>query len=60
MSGITIHEFDTLVSEATGIQDSDGLRIIPARVFAWLEAQCLQATEMGEASWLRLRQRSGF
>jgi 5-methylcytosine-specific restriction enzyme subunit McrC len=59
MAGITIHEFDVMMSEATGIQDADGLRVVPARVFAWLEAQYLQATEMGEATWLRLRKRHG-
>lgn len=59
MAGITIHEFDVLVPRVSGRPDDDGWHVIPASVFAWLQAQCLQAAEQGEAAWCRLTQRRG-
>ncbi|MCW7540483.1 McrC family protein [Aquabacterium sp. A7-Y] len=59
MNGITIYEFDALMATDSGIGAADGLHGIPARVYGWLEDQCLRATEEGEAAWLRLAQRRG-
>lgn len=61
MNGITLYEFDALTSQAPGIQDAEGLRIVPPRVFEWLELQALRAVEPSEAgsAWLRLTQRRG-
>ncbi len=61
MNGITLYEFDALTSHAPGIQDAEGLRIVPPRVFEWLELQALRAVEPSEAgsAWLRLTQRRG-
>lgn len=59
MSGITIYEFDTLAAATPGFDSADGLHTIPANVFAWLEAQCLQSTDAGNAPWIRLTQRRG-
>ena len=53
-----IYEFDALVAAATGVSDA-GLRTVPPHVFAWLEAQALRLTEVGETPWLRLTQRRG-
>lgn len=61
MSGITVYEFDALTPPAPGLQDADGLHIVPSRVFDWLELQALRAVEPGESGsvWLRLTQRRG-
>ena len=61
MNGITLYEFDALTSQAPGLQDGDGLRIVPPRVFEWLELQALRAVEPSEpgSAWLRLTQRRG-
>ncbi len=59
MNGITIHEFDALTAADSGIGAADGLHGIPARVYGWLEDQCLRAAEEGEVAWLRLTQRRG-
>lgn len=54
-----IYEFDTLVAAADGVADGGGLRTVPPKVFAWLEAQALRLSEVGETPWLRLTQRRG-
>lgn len=59
MSGITIYEFDALVSSVPGFSETEGLRCVPPTVFNWLELQCLRTAEQGEAAWLRLTQRRG-
>lgn len=60
MRGITICEFDTLISAAPElVAGSVGLHDVPKNVSAWLDAQCLRASEEGEAPWLRLAQRRG-
>ncbi|MFN4343093.1 MAG: McrC family protein [Azonexus sp.] len=61
MNGITLYEFDALTSPAPGLQDVEGLRIVPPRVFEWLELLALRAVEPreGGSTWLRLTQRRG-
>lgn len=59
MRGITIYEFDALVTQAPDLQNADGLSTVPSRVFDWLKLQALQAAEVGEAAWLRITQRRG-
>jgi 5-methylcytosine-specific restriction enzyme subunit McrC len=59
VSGITIFEFDTLVSDASSVGVEDGVHCIPQTVYAWLEAECLRAAEDGEAAWLRMTQKRG-
>jgi 5-methylcytosine-specific restriction enzyme subunit McrC len=59
VNGITIYEFDALTAADSGIVAANGLHGIPARVYGWLEDQCLRAAEEGEAAWLRLNQRRG-
>ncbi len=57
MPGITIHEFDVLAAGVPGGQVPDGLHLVSADVFAWLESRALRSGEAGESSWLRLTQR---
>lgn len=59
MSGITIYEFDALVAAAPEGAGNDGVHVVPAKVFEWLESQCLRSAELGDASWIRLTQRRG-
>ncbi|WP_417473312.1 McrC family protein [Luteimonas mephitis] len=59
MSGINIYEFDALTTATPGSEGVDGLHTVPARVYEWLEGQCLRAAEEREAAWLRLTQRRG-
>lgn len=59
MNGITIYEFDALTVAGVGLAGAEGLHPIPQKVYGWLEDQCLQAAEAGEAAWLRLAQRRG-
>ena len=59
MSGITIYEFDALVAQAPGVAVAESVHAIPANVFAWLEVQCLRASEQKDSAWLRMTQRSG-
>lgn len=61
MNGLTLYEFDALTFPAPGLQECDGLRIVPRRVFEWLELQALRAAEPDETGspWLRLTQRRG-
>ncbi|MFA5630497.1 MAG: McrC family protein [Porticoccaceae bacterium] len=56
MNGITIYEFDALIDETRNPAGGDGLHVIPAKVYTWLEEQCLGADE--GARWLKLTQRS--
>lgn len=58
MSGITIYEFDALVTEGTDVTGAEGLHAIPANVFGWLELESLRG-EDGEATWLRPVRRRG-
>jgi 5-methylcytosine-specific restriction enzyme subunit McrC len=59
MNGITIYEFDALTTADADLSVSGSLHGIPAKVYGWLEDQCLRATADGEAAWLRLSQRRG-
>ena len=59
MNGITIYEFDALMTTGSHAADAEGLHRIPDKVYGWLEDQCLRAAEAGEAAWLRLTQRRG-
>lgn len=59
MLGPTIFEFDALTTGTTSGALGDGLHPVPPNVFAWLEAQCLRASESGGKRWLKLTQRRG-
>lgn len=59
MSGVTIYEFGMLVPQGTVDNKTDELLKVPAKVFDWLEKQCLHTSEQGDAAWLRLTQRRG-
>lgn len=59
MNGVTIYEYGALVPYGTVCGEGDDVRIVPARVFAWLEEQCLATAEQGESAWLRMTQRRG-
>lgn len=59
MNGITIYEFDALMTAGSDAADAEGVHRIPDKVYVWLEDQCLRAAEAGEAAWLRLTQRRG-
>ena len=59
MNGITIYEFDALMTAGSDAADAEGVHRIPDKVYGWLEDQCLRAAEAGEAAWLRLTQRRG-
>lgn len=59
MGGLTIYEFDALASAAADFSGNDGVHLVPASVFAWLEEQCLRAADAGDAAWLRWAQRRG-
>lgn len=63
MRGVTCFEFDALVEDAARTRLGDGLHAVPARVFAWLEAQALRQSDPaggGTRPWLRLVQRRGL
>lgn len=59
MSGISIYEFDALAADDGGLAAVEGLHLIPARLFHWLEAECVRYAEKGDGAWLRLGQRKG-
>ncbi|WP_114153322.1 McrC family protein [Chromobacterium haemolyticum] len=59
MNGLTIYEFDALAALGADFSGSDGVHMIPACVFGWLEEQCLRAANAGDAAWLRWTQRRG-
>ena len=59
MNGITIYEFDMLITEIAGTAVPANLHGIPLQIFNWLEIQCLKAAEAGNSAWLRLTQKSG-
>lgn len=59
MNGITIYEFDALMTAWSDAADAEGVHRIPGKVYGWLEDQCLRAAEAGDAAWLRLTQRRG-
>ena len=58
MNGLTIYEFDALAAAGVSLSGIDGIHLVPASVFSWLEEQCLRATDAGNA-WLRWTQRHG-
>lgn len=58
MNGITIYEFDALVAEDTDVAEAEGLHVVPANVFGWLELESLRADD-GGAAWLRPVRRRG-
>ena len=59
MAGITIYEFEALVTKVPGESDADGVHAVPPGVFTWLESQALRAAEAGESAWVHLTQRRG-
>lgn len=59
MNGITIYEFDALMTAGSDAADAEGVHRIPDKVYVWMEDHCLRAAEAGEAAWLRLTQRRG-
>lgn len=59
MAGTTIYEFDALVAAGPSTSSAEGVRMVPAGVFTWLESQALQAAESGVSAWLRISQRRG-
>ena len=59
MNGVTIYEFDALAVAGTDFSGIEGVHVIPANVFGWLEEQCLRAADQGDAAWLRWTQRRG-
>lgn len=59
MNGLTIYEFDALAVAGADFSGIDGVHLVPASVFGWLEAQCLRAADVGGAAWLRWAQRRG-
>jgi 5-methylcytosine-specific restriction enzyme subunit McrC len=59
MNGLTIYEFDALAAAVADISGIDGVHMVPASVFGWLEEQCLRAADAGDAAWLRWTQRRG-
>ncbi|HHY0362566.1 TPA: McrC family protein [Vibrio cholerae] len=60
MVGLTLYEFDAMISETSGGTIAAGLRVVPTHVFNWLEAQALRSAETGESAWLKLTQRRGY
>jgi 5-methylcytosine-specific restriction enzyme subunit McrC len=59
MTVLTIYEFEALAPDGVDVSYIDGLHLIPAEVFRWLEEQCLRAADAGDAAWLRWAQRRG-
>lgn len=59
MNSLTIYEFDALASASADFSVVDGVHVVPARVFGWLEEQCLRAVDAGDAAWVRWTQRRG-
>jgi 5-methylcytosine-specific restriction enzyme subunit McrC len=59
MDCLTIYEFDALVPAGADFSGVDGVHMVPATVFGWLEEQCLRAADAGDAAWLRWAQRRG-
>lgn len=59
MYGKTIYEFEALAPAGADFSDIDGVHLVPANVFDWLEEQCLSVADAGDAAWLRWAQRRG-
>lgn len=59
MYGLTIYEFDTLAALGADFSGIDGVHRVPAKVFGWLEKQCLRAADARDVAWLRWTQRRG-
>ena len=59
MAGITIYEFDALVTAGLDTSDVSGVHSVPSHIFAWLELQALGSAEQGKPSWIKLSQRRG-
>jgi 5-methylcytosine-specific restriction enzyme subunit McrC len=59
MNGLTIYEFDAMATAGADFSDVEGVHMVPAKVFNWLETQCLRAADAGDAAWLRWTQRRG-
>src|SRR5690625_1329793 len=59
MSGLTVYEFDTLLSRGAGPSAAAGAHVIPNAAFRWLEARTLAASAAAEARWSRLTQWNG-
>jgi 5-methylcytosine-specific restriction enzyme subunit McrC len=59
MNGLTIYEFDALATVGADFSGIEGVHLVPASVFGWLEEQCLRAADAGDAAWLRWGQRRG-
>lgn len=59
MSSICIYEFDALAANDAGLTAVEGVHLIPAKLFRWLESECVRHAEKGDGAWLRLGQRRG-
>lgn len=59
MNGLTIYEFDALAAAGADFSGIEGVHLVPASVFGWLEDQCLRVADAGDATWLRWGQRRG-
>lgn len=60
VNSISIYEFDALVPRGEHNVSINGVQYVPQSVFAWLEAEALRITDLGEGSWIRLSQRKGM
>jgi 5-methylcytosine-specific restriction enzyme subunit McrC len=54
-----MYEFDMLAAAGPHVVAGDGLYPVPAKVYGWLEEQCLRVADAGDGAWLRLTQRRG-
>jgi len=59
MNSLTIYEFDALAAAGADFSSIDGVHLVPATVFSWLEEQCLRTADAGDSPWLRWTQRRG-
>jgi len=56
-NGVTIYEFESLTEVEENFSVVEGLHVIPATVFRWLEAQYLKTFDAAETQWLRFAKR---
>jgi 5-methylcytosine-specific restriction enzyme subunit McrC len=57
MVGLTIYEFDALVTGPAQGPIAANVHTVPPKVFDWLEQQALRSADAGQGVWLRLTQR---
>lgn len=53
MNGVSIFEYDLLVSSSAGKGNAAGQHEVPAHVFSWLEDQCVRTAGDGNTAWVR-------